>query len=385
MSATAPVSAVVVAINEFAMHCRLVKCRESVKFVKRKSMNTNPLISVILPVYNGEKYLSKAIESILVQTYTNFELIIINDGSSDNTENIILSYNDTRIKYVKNDKNLKLIKSLNKGINLAKGQYISRMDADDIAIANLFQKQIEAFVKDESVDIVNINTYELSQDGDFYRPFPNKTYLDPQSIKYIELFENHITHPGIMVKAALMKKYLYKDDGTVINFEDVDLWVRMLWDGCKCITLPDYLLYYRINESGVTRTIGKKRNILRVKYCNEQLYSKFGIKTDKNLLHYIFGCIFEGCCSPLKIDRIIKTISTQIDSTDSKKNFIEWYKSRMNIVSYQIIVNASFRYKIIAFLYLMHHITSLFNSQSTMYLKYKFTNKWIKYESCNVR
>lgn len=122
-------------------------------------LNESPLISVILPVYNGENYLDKAIESILKQTYTNFELIIINDGSFDNTENIILSYNDKRIRYIKNEKNLKLIKTLNKGISLAKGLYISRMDADDIAIENLFQKQIETFTKDDTVDIVNNSIY----------------------------------------------------------------------------------------------------------------------------------------------------------------------------------------------------------------------------------
>lgn len=348
-------------------------------------MNSNPLISVILPVYNGEKYLGKAIESILKQTYVYFELIIINDGSTDNTENVILSYTDSRIKYIKNDKNLKLIKSLNKGIALAKGKYISRMDADDIAVANLFQKQIEVFLKDETVDIVNIYTYKLSQDGDFFKPFPAKPYIDSKNVKYIELFENHITHPGIMVKTSLMKKYLYKDDGTVVDFEDVDLWIRMLWDGCKCITLPDYLLYYRINEFGVTRTIGKKRNILRVKYCTNQLYDKFNITVNKNLLYYIYGCIFEGYCNPFKIDCIISTISSQIDDVDSKKKFLEWYKLRMNIVSLQIIKNESILYKTIALLYLLRHITTFCNYQFIKYIKYKFTNKWIKYEGCDVR
>lgn len=132
-------------------------------------MIKNPLISVIMPVYNGEKFLRQSIDSILNQTIKDFELIIINDGSTDNTENIILSYDDDRVKYIKNESNLKLIKTLNKGLNIATGKYISRMDADDIAVNTLFEKQLDAFNNDKTVGIVNICTYELSENGEFYR------------------------------------------------------------------------------------------------------------------------------------------------------------------------------------------------------------------------
>ena len=100
----------------------------------------NPTISIILPAYNAEKYLAPAIESILQQSFKDFEFIILNDGSTDNTEKIILSYTDSRIKYIKNEKNLKLIKTLNKGIELAKGKYIARMDADDIALPTMLEE-----------------------------------------------------------------------------------------------------------------------------------------------------------------------------------------------------------------------------------------------------
>jgi len=95
-----------------------------------------PIISIILPVYNGELYLSSCIESIINQTYKDFEIIIVNDGSSDRSESIIRSFSDDRIQYVKNDRNLGLIYSLNKGIDLAKGAFIARMDADDLAFPN---------------------------------------------------------------------------------------------------------------------------------------------------------------------------------------------------------------------------------------------------------
>ena len=125
-------------------------------------VNNPPLISVIMPVYNGERFLRQAIDSILNQTIIDFELIIINDGSTDSSEDIILSYHDSRIKYVKNEYNLKLIKTLNKGLMLAKGKFISRMDADDIADKYLFESQIKAFQNDDSICIVNICNYDLA-------------------------------------------------------------------------------------------------------------------------------------------------------------------------------------------------------------------------------
>ena len=101
-------------------------------------MNQKSLISVLMPVYNVEKYLQEAIESILNQTYSNFEFLIINDGSSDKSGEIINSYNDSRIVYLQNNKNKGLVYTLNYGISLAKGEYIARMDGDDISLPDRF-------------------------------------------------------------------------------------------------------------------------------------------------------------------------------------------------------------------------------------------------------
>jgi glycosyltransferase involved in cell wall biosynthesis len=95
-----------------------------------------------MPVYNAEKYLREAIDSVLAQTYTNFELLLINDGSKDSSKDIILSYHDPRIRYVENEKNLKLIATLNKGIDLAAGDYIARMDSDDVISFNRLEIQM---------------------------------------------------------------------------------------------------------------------------------------------------------------------------------------------------------------------------------------------------
>ncbi|HGF9542707.1 TPA: glycosyltransferase family 2 protein, partial [Acinetobacter baumannii] len=124
------------------------------------------LVSVVLPAYNAELYLKEAIDSVLSQTFTDFELIILNDGSIDRTEEIILSYNDSRIVYVKNEKNLGLIGTLNKGINLAKGKYIARMDADDICLPERFKKQVDFLEKNNEIDLIGTNAIKINNNGD---------------------------------------------------------------------------------------------------------------------------------------------------------------------------------------------------------------------------
>src|ERR1700681_1475187 len=116
-----------------------------------------PLVSVVLPVYNGERYLTQSINSILFQTYSNWELIIINDGSSDNTENLILNYPDKRIKYISNDGNKGIIYSLNKGLEKAKGEFIARLDADDVALPFRIEKQVEFLT--ENTDYAMCGSY----------------------------------------------------------------------------------------------------------------------------------------------------------------------------------------------------------------------------------
>ena len=129
----------------------------------------NPKISVIMPVYNMEKFLAKAIDSILNQTINNFEFIIINDGSTDNSLNILKSYNDKRIKIINNSKNLGIAKSLNKGKEVAVGEYIARQDADDISEPDRFFHQLDYLNKNKWI----IQTFGRDSG-------PAKNYLNPK-------------------------------------------------------------------------------------------------------------------------------------------------------------------------------------------------------------
>ena len=102
-----------------------------------------PRVSILLPAYNAERYLREAIDSMLSQTYQNFELLIIDDGSKDRTAEIVRSYTDERIRFIQNECNIGLANTLNKGMRLARGEYLARMDADDICVPTRFQAQYD--------------------------------------------------------------------------------------------------------------------------------------------------------------------------------------------------------------------------------------------------
>ena len=136
-------------------------------------MVLNPFISVLLPAYNAEKFLKESIDSILCQTYSNFELIIINDGSNDNTQTIIDAYDDSRIKCITNSQNKGLIDSLNEGILSCTGIYIIRMDADDISHIERFSEQINWFKDNPKKILLGTSGIKIDEKGNIVRSLQN--------------------------------------------------------------------------------------------------------------------------------------------------------------------------------------------------------------------
>ncbi len=205
-------------------------------------------VSVILPAYNGEKYLGQAIESMLNQTFNNFELIIINDGSTDSTEEIIKSYNDKRIKYIKTPKNLGLIKSLNIGIKNSQSEYIARMDQDDISFPYRLKKQVEYL--DKHPEIIEVGSWAetINEEGKhvgYYKPGCNFIL-----IKYEMLFGNIMMHPSIMMRKDNIAAIGGYDDAA-INVEDYDVHLKFLKNGQIAI-MPDILIQYRHHPESIT-------------------------------------------------------------------------------------------------------------------------------------
>lgn len=217
----------------------------------------NELISVILPVYNGEKYLDEAIESILNQTYTNFEFIIINDGSKDDSLEIIRKYEqqDSRIIVISRE-NKGLIATLNEGIGKAKGKYIARMDQDDISLPQRFEKQLKYMIEN-NLDICGGNFYIIDESG--YIKGESDVSNTQEEI-FITMVSNvPFAHPSVMMKKDYLinNKLRYGING-YRQAEDLDLWINMFNMGANFGNLSDIVIKYRIVSSSMTRTNYKK-------------------------------------------------------------------------------------------------------------------------------
>jgi glycosyltransferase involved in cell wall biosynthesis len=213
-------------------------------------MQKKPFISVLMPVYNAEKYLVSAIESTLMQTYKNFEFIIINDGSRDKSEKIIHDYAkaDRRICFVTRE-NKGLIFTLNQGLELAKGDYIARMDADDINCNDRFEKQVAYLVSHPKCVAVGTKAQLIDNENDdlcFMGDFESHEKIDSSHIKGIG---GMIIHPSAMiVKKAMISIGGYSDNYP--HAEDVDFWLRLAEYG-ELANLPEVLFKYRQHVESV--------------------------------------------------------------------------------------------------------------------------------------
>lgn len=204
-----------------------------------------PKISVIMSVYNArEEWLREAIESILNQTFSDFEFIIINDGSKNNSEEVILSYKDERIKYVKQE-NQGLAKSLNNGMKIAQGEFIARMDSDDISLPERFEKQVYFLNRNKDVSVL----------GTWFEFFPEKRIMrHPEKISFFNLLASCcIGHPTVMWRRQDFERYDLKYDETFKAAQDYDLWSRAI-RYVKFANLQEVLLKYRWHNESISQS-----------------------------------------------------------------------------------------------------------------------------------
>jgi len=210
--------------------------------------NITPCISVILPVYNADLFIEEAINSILNQTVADFELIIVNDGSTDQTASKILLYTDPRIVYVDNEKNIGLIKTLNKAIRLSKGQFIARMDSDDVAMFDRFEKQLDFLRRTPEVGVCGSNVEVFGQ-WNFVTDLSYSTI----DIEAEMLLKNPIFHPTVMLRREILEKNNIWYDENFKHAEDYQLWVE-LSKYAKIENLPNVLLKYRWHNNNISST-----------------------------------------------------------------------------------------------------------------------------------
>lgn len=198
-----------------------------------------------MSVYNGEKYLSEAIESILNQTFKDFEFLIINDGSTDSSREIILSYDDYRIKLIENDNNIGLTKSLNKGVDIACGKYIARMDADDISMPERLEKQVDFMENHEDIAVCGSWFSVIDDKGNILSEV--KTQINHEFLFFELFFKNPIGHATTIMRKSVIE-HIGRYDPDYVVTQDYYLWFRIIESGYKIHNIDRVLIYYRKHE-----------------------------------------------------------------------------------------------------------------------------------------
>jgi glycosyltransferase involved in cell wall biosynthesis len=226
-------------------------------------MTKIPDISVIMSVYNSENYIEDTIQSILNQDFTNFELLIIDDASTDNTFNLISKYNDERIKLFKNDKNLGYVINLNILMYQAKGRYIARHDADDISHKSRFDYQFKVMENNRKIDVCGTSAISFGNYNKLMYVYNNNDYIKSQMF-----FSNALIHPSIMIRRELLKKYNLCYNDTYKPTEDYSLWTSLSYN-VIFYNISKPLLRYRLhsnNSSVINEDLINKINIIRHNY-----------------------------------------------------------------------------------------------------------------------
>lgn len=226
------------------------------QFPNKRDLAELPLVSVVMPVYNIESYIEESIYSILSQTYTKIEFIIINDGSTDNTANIVKSIQDSRIIFIDQFKNEGNYVRRNEGCKLAKGKYICVMDGDDIAMSNRIEKQVKIMENDPLL-LAHGTAFILSNGYTCHKPY------DYEQLKVMLLFNNVFLHPSLIIRKDALKSVDYYNE-KYRYASDYDLICKISLKG-KILNVPDILMQYRVHKKQISSAYYSEQ----VEYANQ--------------------------------------------------------------------------------------------------------------------
>ncbi len=273
-----------------------------------------PAVSIILPVYNGEAYLKEAIESILGQIFSDFELIIINDGSTDRTKEIIKSYTDSRIHYLENDTNGGIVTSLNKGLNASRGKYIVRMDADDICLPGRIEAQV-AFM--DTHPEVSISGTQVSLFG-----LKTKDVCDPVSETTMAgmLLGNQIESTTTIIRSQDIKEKNLTYADTYRYENEYDFYTRAIMTGLQITNIPQVLVRKRIHANQLSTYYESRVHAIEFAQI-QKMYFHFLIKKFA-FLHPLY--VLPLCAYTAK--RITNTVAYLYKKIYLKKKEYDFYR-----------------------------------------------------------
>jgi glycosyltransferase involved in cell wall biosynthesis len=232
---------------------------------------SRPQISIVMSVYNSRRFIDQAVESVLEQSFEDFEFIIIDDGSSDDSMDIVRSYGDERIRIIENEGNLGLTASLNRGIESARGDYIARIDADDVWVNYKLDVQIDYMKINPGVGVCGTLANIIDEKGEIIRKtnFPARH----KAIIWSMIFVNPISHSSVMAKTELTKKNRYNEN--IKKSQDYELWSR-LSPQTRINNIPERLVSLRRHSETISNTQSGEQLSFALKIANDHICRIFG-------------------------------------------------------------------------------------------------------------
>jgi glycosyltransferase involved in cell wall biosynthesis len=208
--------------------------------------HAQPAATVLMPLFNGKTYLTQAVESILGQTFGDFELLVIDDGSTDDGPNIVKGYRDPRIRLLANDTNLGIAATLNRGIGLARGKYVARMDCDDISLPHRLEKQFAFMEAHPDVGVCGSRVRRIGAKKGIW-----KVKARDEAIKSRLLFENAMAHPSVMIRKSVLVENNLRYDPALRCSQDYAFWVDLSRHS-RLANLEQVLVLYRVHASQIS-------------------------------------------------------------------------------------------------------------------------------------
>ncbi|MFX1573980.1 MAG: glycosyltransferase family 2 protein [Promethearchaeota archaeon] len=268
----------------------------------------NKLVSVIIPTYNRSSFIKETINSVINQTYQNFEILIIDDGSTDNTKDIVLSFNDQRIQYIYQEHSGFPAVVRNTGMKIAKGEYIAFLDSDDLWFPQKLEKQIKLFEKYPSKLLISTN-------GIIFPAKPYIKFLDFKKDKIISLNEllrkNIIINSSVLIKRSIINEIGFLDENSILKSgQDYDYWLRLLKHKENSIlVLKDILVKYRDHESFKISTNKDPKHFLKKYRKKKYIYNKYTNFNKKYIKSLLRELLYQYKVSRIKIELFKKEIS----------------------------------------------------------------------------
>lgn len=242
------------------------------------------MVSVIMGVFNGEQFLQEAVDSILGQTFTNFEFLIVDDGSTDNSATIIEGYNDFRIRLIRNHCNLGLAASLNRALSMTRGTYIARMDADDVCLSERLERQVAFLEENPHIGACGTWMRVIGESGGAIFKYP----LTAPEIRCRLLFDSALSHPTMMFRRGVFDRLEKVYDPIFSPAEDFDLWSR-LSIVTELANIDVVMLLYRQHFDQVTNKHQKEQSLSRREVYKRQLESLgIAVSPEELSLHEMF-------------------------------------------------------------------------------------------------